>query len=64
MRTRRLFSRRSCPVKRPATHELPFKKVKVYQVMAGAARDDAMLPVGQASLLEPLQVGPCPSRRR
>ncbi len=40
----------------PATHELPFKKVKVYQVMAGAARDDAMLPVGQASLLEPLQV--------
>ena len=28
----------------------------MYQVMAGAARDDAMLPVGQASLLEPLQV--------
>ena len=28
----------------PSTHELPFKKVKVYQIMAGAVRDDAMLP--------------------
>jgi len=40
----------------PSTHELPFRDCKVYQIMAGAVRDDAMLPVGQASLLEALQV--------
>jgi polyribonucleotide 5'-hydroxyl-kinase len=40
----------------PATHELPFSKVRVFKVLMSSAHDDSMLPVGQASLLDPLQV--------
>ena len=40
----------------PATHELRFSGVRVFKVLAAAKGDDSMLPVGQGSLLDPLQV--------
>ncbi|KAK7242318.1 mRNA 3'-end processing protein [Aureococcus anophagefferens] len=46
----------TAPPLAPATHELPFRAVRVFKVLAGSTGDDSMLPVGQGSMLEPLQV--------
>ena len=46
----------TAPPLAPATHELPFRAVRVFKVLAGSKGDDSMLPVGQGSMLEPLQV--------